>query len=169
MGVNGSATTKRMRPYTVLAVSITKALARFCMWMALPVALFLCWRHLIGGPFRRQEFEAIVAYVRGMGLNAGEVHELRIDDFARPETIRLSAGQWRAHRMWAEVSESGHLKLTIETSNAGHWGGYGFAYSDASLAPVRVNKTTLVIDVPGINWVAPDARIDDHWWRVMQD
>jgi hypothetical protein len=127
------------------------------------------------GPFQRQQFEAIVAQVRRMHLRPGEEFEFQLDDFTHPESLRpLTKEEARRSlgegRVWAALSHDGKLKVVIETRNLGHAGEYGFAYSDATLLPKPSGGDDggcLVIDVPGpLNFVLPEMRIDDHWWKV---
>ena len=126
-------------------------------------AYFTFWQYRWSGPFHRQELEAIVTRIRALPLLADEEYELRIADFAQPESLCLcSPAQQTGHRLWAKVSKSKMITVTFETRDGGRAGSSGFAYSDQSLSLQHTSDGD-VLDVP------VKDRIDDHWWRVHHD
>jgi hypothetical protein len=151
-----------MNPFKLLIVVFGVALIVIGIGYAAPF-LFIA----NPGPFDRSRFEAIVAAVRALGLKAGKLAELRLDDFADPKTLRpIKAGEvfergQGAGCIWAEVTADGALRLSIETRDRGHAGEYGFAYSDTPLT-----SSGGTIDVPGLCYADPSMQIDAHWWKV---
>jgi hypothetical protein len=130
------------------------------------------------GEFDRQRFEAVVSEVRLLGLKPGDTAHLRLDDIAIPKSLRsIKAGEMvgagnGVGNVWATISASGKLKVVIETRDLGHAGKYGFAYSDAPLAPVSSSwsKDISTLDVPWpLQFVQPEMKIDDHWWEVYNN
>ena len=72
--------------------------------------------------------------------------------------------------MWASATPGGELKVVIQTKDNGHAGEYGFAYSDVSLAPKASAGAWSYLDVPGrLYLVQPKMKIDDHWWKVLNN
>jgi hypothetical protein len=125
------------------------------------------------GGFDRRRFEAVVDEVRRRPLRPGEEVALRLDPNA-PGPVHLVEAEEElvrgggAGRVWAARTKEGHLKVVIETRDLGHAGEYGFAYSDVPLKLAPLDEHWSIVDVPGrLNIVAPDARIDDHWWAVL--
>jgi hypothetical protein len=52
----------------------------------------------------------------------------------------------------------------------GHAGQYGFAYSEVPLTPERMDANWSTIDVPSQLQIVDDhSRIDEHWWRVVNN
>lgn len=85
----------------------------------------------------------------------------------KPSTY-IIRGKGAGH-VWAQLSESGALKVVIETRDFGHFGEYGFAYSDLplSLIPYPSDSEWFTIDEPGpLNMGRRDMKIDDHWWKT---
>jgi hypothetical protein len=126
---------------------------------------------LLGG-FDRRRFEAIVEEARGRDIAPGETVALRVRPFSSQlvETdARLERGDG-AGRVWASRTKDGRLKVVIETRDLGHTGQYGFAYSDVQLTPQRLDENWSTIDVPSkLQIVDADAKIDEHWWRVLNN
>lgn len=127
------------------------------------------------GHFDRGHFETIVAEVRKLNLEPGEVRDLRLDDPSDPTSLRpvrdLDIGPGNGvGNVWAEVTRSGKLKVVIQTRDLNHAGSFGFAYSDEPLTPRPFgwgDGDWQELDVPGfLNMVLPEMRIDEHWWRV---
>ena len=128
------------------------------------------------GSFYRKHFEAIVDQARSMAPPAGEPLLLRLDDPRDPKSLRkLKPGETfdrgqGAGNVWAELTAVGKLKVVIETRDLGHAGEYGFAYSDVPLEPRPFGEDWFTLDVPGrINIVQPHMKIDDHWWKVLNN
>jgi len=128
------------------------------------------------GGFDRGHFEAVVTQVRSMSLAAGEEVQLRLDDPSDPTSLRFLKPGETFHRgqgagnVWARLTPDGELTVVIETKDRGHAGEYGFAYSDVPLTPQPFGGGWLMIDVPGhINIVQPKMKIDDHWWKVLNN
>jgi hypothetical protein len=124
------------------------------------------------GLFHRSRFEAVVAEVRRLPFPPDEVVEFYLDDISDPRSLRprgeddfLPIG--KGGHVWAERTGDGHLKVVIETTDSGHAGEFGFAFSDLPLGPVRSTGYPQV-DVPGyLNFVdGPESQIDEHWWSV---
>jgi hypothetical protein len=126
---------------------------------------------LLGG-FDRRRFEAVVEGARGLAIPPGETVALRMLPFSSRlvETeARLERGDG-AGRVWANRTKEGHMKVVIETRDLGHAGQYGFAYSDVPLTPERMDENWSTLDVPSqLRIVDADARIDEHWWRVVNN
>ncbi len=124
------------------------------------------------GWFHQAHYEAVVAQVRSMQLEAGIETALRLDDPSDPKSLRkvkpdesFSRGAGEGN-VWA-ILQDGKLRVVIETQDLGHAGEYGFAYSDEVLSPQPFGEQWHTLDVPGkINIVQPDMKIDDHWWKV---
>lgn len=126
--------------------------------------------------FDRRRFEAVVAEVRRRPIRAGEQVALRLADPTVPSSTRLiEAGEGvvrggGAGRVWAERTKDGHLKVVIETQDAGHAGEYGFAFSEVPLKAVPLDASWSTIDVPGrLTVVGANAKIDEHWWAVLDN
>lgn len=124
------------------------------------------------GWFHQAHYEAVVAQVRSMHLEAGIETALRLDDPADPKSLRKVKPDESFRRgagvgnVWA-ISKNGKLKVVIETQDLGHAGEYGFAYSDEVLSLQPFGEHWYTLDVPGkINIVQLDMKIDDHWWKV---
>lgn len=125
------------------------------------------------GYFDRAHFNAVVNQVRAMPLAPGQEIRLRLDNPADPKSLRLVKPEETFRRgsgagcVWAKVSDD-KLVVVIETSDVGHAGEYGFAYSDVPLTSRPFGGGWFTIDAPGhINLVQPGMKIDDHWWKVM--
>jgi len=125
------------------------------------------------GYFDRAHFNAVVDQVRGMSLEPGREIRLRLDNPADPASLRLVKPDETFPRgagagcVWAKVSDD-NLVVVIETSDVGHAGEYGFAYSDVPLSSRPFGGGWFTIDVPGyINLVQPGMKIDDYWWKVL--
>jgi len=127
------------------------------------------------GWFHRDRLEAIVAEVRRRALPANEVVDLYLEDMSDPRSLRpwaeppVAFGKGAGH-VWTERTPEGRLKVVIETTDLGHAGEYGFAFSDLPLAPVPGTQYPEVC-VPGrlIFVEGPESQIDEHWWRVYTD
>jgi hypothetical protein len=130
----------------------------------------------LGAGFDRARFEAIVAEVRRYDIAPGKELELRLDDISNPRSLRLRRddeqilrGEGVGH-VWAARTEGGRLKVVIEIQDGGHAGEYGFACSDEPLTPRRLDENWSTIAVPGpLNIVGSNARIDAHWWSVLNN
>lgn len=74
----------------------------------------------------------------------------------------------RAIAVDARREDDGTLSLTIQTVDRGHFGSFGFAYSDRPPKPEKdPNSGSLILDVPSeMNEVGPEGKIDEHWWKV---
>jgi hypothetical protein len=126
---------------------------------------------LLGG-FDRNRFEAIVQDARGRDIPPGETVALRVLPFSSRlvDTEAMLQRGDGAGRVWANRTKEGHLKVVIETRDLGHAGQYGYAYSDVALAPEPMDTNWSTIDVPSqLRIVDADARIDEHWWRVLNN
>ncbi|APR80776.1 Hypothetical protein A7982_06123 [Minicystis rosea] len=129
------------------------------------------YRLFFGGSFDRHRFEAIVAEVRRLPIEPGQQVTLRAGDLGDPRSLRPVGDEPRvrgkgAGLVWAERTREGKLKVVIETSDQGHMGEHGFAFSEVPLQPKPLDARWSTVDVPGhLNIV--DARIDDHWWSVL--
>jgi hypothetical protein len=126
--------------------------------------------------FDRRRFEAVVAEVRRRPIPAGEQVALRLADPTVPGSARLIEAEAAlargggAGRVWAERTKDGHLKVVIETQDAGHAGEYGFAFSEVPLKRVPLDANWSTVDVPGrLTIVGADAQIDEHWWAVLDN
>ena len=123
--------------------------------------------------FDRRKLEAVVEEIRRRPIRPEEVVALRIDPTvtgsvrlveARERVVRGRGAGW----VWATRTKEGHLKVVIETRDMGHLGEYGYAYSEVPLTLVPLDEHWSTVDVPGrLSLVAPDAKIDDHWWAVV--
>ncbi|MHC4505338.1 MAG: hypothetical protein ACYTFI_18710, partial [Planctomycetota bacterium] len=72
--------------------------------------------------------------------------------------------------VWAQMAKDGNLKVVIETRDLGHAGEYGFAYSDVPMSPRPFGGDWFTLDVPGnLYLVLPGMRIDDNWWKVLNN
>jgi hypothetical protein len=124
------------------------------------------------GGFDRSRFEAIVEEARSRSIAPGETVALRVHPGSShlvetDSTLTRGAGRGR---VWASRTKEGHLKVVIETNDLGHAGQYGFAYSDVALAPEPMDTNWSTIDVPSqLRIVDADGRIDEHWWRVLNN
>lgn len=132
------------------------------------------------GPFDRPRFEAIVEQVRQAGLKPDTEQQFVLNELSDPKSLhRLSDEEISkiyigkgAGRVWARVSPQGALKVVIETRDFGHAGEYGFAFSDTSLTPLPMESDGhwFRIDVPGnLYIVVPKMKIDEHWWKVLNN
>lgn len=165
---------------------------------ALGQLMYLGWWRLPfeqnAGPFNRKNLEAIVAEVRARRLTPGESADLRLDDIYKPRSLHLRKKDEGVERcqgkgnVWASMTTAGKLKVVIETSDQGHAGEFGFAYSDEPLSLIpdqsppdpfadspsaeRRPSTALEcyhLGVPGrLDFSAPRLRIDRHWWEVYK-
>ena len=154
----------------LLALVISTALA------GMAFVGFMAWLVLHGhgpGSFHRSRLEAVVAEVRRLPFPPDTEADFYLDDMSNPRSLR----PWDGHpmesgkqvgRVWAERTADGHLKVVIETTDSGHAGEYGFAYSDLPLGPVS-SAAYPEVRVPGrLNLVeGPESQIDEHWWRVL--
>ncbi|HSI11015.1 MAG TPA: hypothetical protein VK961_03175 [Chthoniobacter sp.] len=132
------------------------------------------------GRFDRPQFEAIVAQVRQAGMKPGTEQQFFLTDFSDPKSLRplsegeamkLFSGKGAGH-VWAQLSPQGSLKVVIETRDLGHAGEYGFAYSDTALSPTPMDGggNWYQVEVPGyLNIVEPRMKIDEHWWKVLNN
>lgn len=135
-----------------------------------PLGIFLRQN---SGYFDRAHFNAVVDQVRAMPLAPGREVRLRLDNPAEPKSLRLVKPDETFSRgsgagcVWAKINNE-KLVVVIETSDLGHAGEYGFAYSDVPLSTTPFGSGWLTIDAPGhINLVKPEMKIDDHWWKVV--
>jgi hypothetical protein len=140
------------------------------------VALAAVMVFLLGpNAFHRSRWEAVVARVRTFDIPPGETREFRMDDLADPASLRPrrptdpngrgdGAGDVLGSR-----TKAGKLKVVIVTSDRGHAGLSGFAYSEEPLTPKPYGGSGdwYTLDVPGLYLVTPEMRIDDSWWRVV--
>jgi len=143
-----------------------------------PLGMLTIVFHQNPGPFHRQTMEAIVAQVRTSGLQPDKEEEFVVGSLSDPTSLRpwkqtpASSMAKAGNRVWAEISADGKLKVVIETRDLGHAGTYGFAYSDSPLSPKPFGPegNWLLLDVPGdLNMVQPNMKIDDHWWKVLNN
>jgi hypothetical protein len=142
----------------------------------LSVVGFVLYLLPTAGRFDRHRFEAVVAEVRRRPLPAGQQVALRLDDPAEPRSLRLVGDDEDLVRgrgaglVWAERTNEGHLKVVIETRDAGHAGEYGFAFSEVPLKAVPLGTDWFTVDVPGrLTIVGADAQVDEHWWTVLNN
>ena len=120
--------------------------------------------------------EAIVEKVRASGLKPGREYEFRVQSLDDPESLQ-EVQPTRMPRMgegvglvWAKIDATGNLKVVIQTRDLGHAGEYGFAYSDTPLTPKKFGDHWYTVDVPShIYIVTPDMKIDDRWWKVLNN
>ena len=116
---------------------------------------------------------AIVEVVRQQQLGSGLWSEYQIDDFSNPKTIRVVTNSGRRN-VWAWRTTDGVLTVSIMTKVRGHFGDYGFAYSDIPLNPKTIEGKTFLygitprgqeVGTPGMIY-EPRERINEHWWKV---
>lgn len=127
------------------------------------------------GYFDRVHLKAVVDQVRVMSIAPDREIQLRLDNPADPKSLRLvKPGETfprgsGAGCVWAKVNDD-KLVVVIETNDLGHAGEYGFAYSDVPLPSRPFGDDWFTIEAPGpINLVQPDMKIDDHWWKVLNN
>ena len=168
---------------TRVVVGVVSLLA-FAMTCCAPLVLFIqVWMQQNAGTFDRQRFEGVVDQVRELGLKPGESADLRLDDVYQPKSLRLRKANEeleealakeeivkRAGDVWATMTADGKLKVVIETRDLGHAGEYGFAYSEALLAPTPPawSRDVLRLDLPGDLYYSR-RKINDHWWEVYNN
>ena len=116
----------------------------------------------IAGPFLQSKFDAIVLAVRHLQLATGKVHRFRVDPeysagSLKPIMQRVSRGQGRG-LVRAESTDSGTLRVVIQTRDYGHGGEAGFLYS------VNLLKKADTIEL-GREWAVVD-QVSRHWWIV---
>jgi hypothetical protein len=163
---HGRCSAKTLRTLAVVLVALA------CLG-ALVVCAVLLYRLPAPSGFDRRRFEAVVEEVRRRPLRPGEQLALRLGPEA-PGPVHLVDAEEElvrgggAGRVWAARTKEGYLKVVIETSDMGHAGEYGYAYSDVPLTLSPLDTSWSTVDVPGrLNIVGTDARIDDHWWAVL--
>lgn len=128
------------------------------------------------GYFDRAHFDAVVAQVRLMPLTPDKETSFRLDDLADAKSLRPVKPDESFHRgagagrVWALLNKDGKLTVVIETRDLGHAGEYGFAYSDIPLVARPWEGGWSTLDVPSrLQLVQPDMKIDDHWWKVLNN
>jgi hypothetical protein len=122
------------------------------------------WNKLSGGFFDAERMNGIVEAVRRHPVGEAEV-VFNMEDMSRPETLspvpepRQIYGNVWAHR------RNGALQVAIMTRNSGHFGEYGFVFSEVPFKVVDQVGDQLYYDIPGpMNDLG--GKIDDHWWRA---
>jgi hypothetical protein len=121
------------------------------------------WLYFNPGRFDRKKMNAIVDVVRHQDFDAEQIATFQIDDLANPGSLHV-AERSGLRKIWAVRTESGALKVSIMTKDRGHFGWFGFAYSDVALQPETIQGRKF-LDVPEMS--DPMTRIDDHWWKVF--
>ena len=123
------------------------------------------------GPFHREQMESLVAQVRSQKFYGEKDFKwAEVSGTARLLTVATKGND---SLVFAERSPDQTLKVVIVIHNEGHMGGYGFAYSDSPLEPVRdplapEDKDLLRLELPGpLRNSRPKMRIDSHWWEVF--
>jgi hypothetical protein len=82
--------------------------------------------------------------------------------------IRSPAVNYQFPKM--EENENLKLKVVILTNGGGHWGAYGFAFSDVPLSLSADAMGSMHLDVPGpLKASSVKQQIDAHWWEVFDD
>lgn len=126
------------------------------------------------GHFDRRYFESVVSKVRASNMKSGEQREFRMTAFPNLNSFRpvkpgeMNWGGQGAGWIWAAMDANRKLKVVIQTRDLGHFGYYGFAYSDVLLMPRGEGGDWYMLDVPGgLDEVTPDMQIDEHWWKVQ--
>jgi hypothetical protein len=126
--------------------------------------------------FDRKQLQAIVDHARQLNIEPEKDVEMRIDEIENPKALRylrpgesFRIGQGRGN-VWIRVSKAGHLKCVIETSDQGHAGEYGFAFSDDPwvLREYEHDNNWHTVDVPGhqLFLTLPNMKIDQNWIAV---
>jgi len=163
----------KQRTKAFLVITLGFMLFVFIAFVAVFTTPLGIWLRQSSGYFDRAHFNAVVDQVRAMSFVSGREIQLRLDDPADPKSLRLVKPEETfprgsgAGRVWAKVNDN-KLVVVIETSDLGHAGEYGFAYSDVPLSSRPFGGGWFTIDAPGhIHLVKPSMKIDDHWWEVV--
>lgn len=119
------------------------------------------------GMFHRKQMDGLVNEIRRRQIPSEARVQFYVADLSRPQLIQIDPDSERARltNVWATRTEDGLLSVSIMTNDKGHYGEFGFTYSDAPQSPTKSGEGEASLRVPGrMNY--PVKKIDAHWWEV---
>ena len=123
-------------------------------------------------PFDRPRLQAVVEEVKARGIKPGDELLFRLDNPKDPKSLRSRARDEHVPRgrgagnVWAAREPGGSLIVLIETSDWGHAGEYGYAYSE--VRPHKTSDGRFVVGELEENIICtdPGAEVANDWWEV---
>jgi|GEM_PF-3051446 len=123
-------------------------------------------------PFDQPRLEAVVEEVKARGIKPGEELLFRLDNPKDAKSLRPRARDERIPRgrgagnVWAAREPDGPLIVIIETSDWGHAGEYGYAYSEVRPHKTSDGRFALGDLEDNLICTDPHADVAKNWWDV---
>jgi hypothetical protein len=113
----------------------------------------------------------VVARVKRLGMKPGEMIYLRLDNLAKPESLRTRnpnaymRGQ-EAGNVWASRGAAGKFTVIVVTVDMGHAGSQGYGYSET---PPHQERGRYSLDEDAehsLSCTDPKHKVAENWWEV---